>query len=105
VGEWSLSVADDVQYGGELDPSSYGAIQWYQQWWAAQVIAYEQQQGWIFWSWKADLNDWRWSYQGESTGLSSSVSAAWAGLIKRIAAVAAGVIPTDPDQAHSLSVC
>ena len=46
VGEWSLSVADDAQYGSEFDPAGSGAVAWYQQWWAAQVRSYEQQGKW-----------------------------------------------------------
>lgn len=66
VGEWTLSPATSVQASAEFDVTDNAA--WYGLWWAAQVMAYEKQEGWIFWSWKADhiggLDDWRWSYQG-----------------------------------------
>ena len=62
VGEWSLSVADDVQWSAEFDPTAN--VAWYKQWWAAQVMAYEKQEGWIFWSWKTELGDYRWGYKG-----------------------------------------
>lgn len=64
IGEWSLAVADDVAKSPDWDPSSN--TDFYGKWFAAQVYAYEQQQGWVFWTWKAQLNDYRWSYQGES---------------------------------------
>ncbi|KAJ5343940.1 uncharacterized protein MYU51_002117 [Penicillium brevicompactum] len=72
VGEWSLAVPDDVEQSSDWDPSSN--TDFYAKWFAAQVHSYEQQQGWVFWTWKADLNDYRWSYQD---------------------AVKAGVIPKD----------
>jgi hypothetical protein len=71
VGEFSLSVPDDVQWTSAWDPSMQQAF--YSQWFAAQVTKYEQDtSGWIFWAWKSQLGDYRWSYQD---------------------AVAAGVIP------------
>ncbi|KAJ5618135.1 hypothetical protein N7537_003249 [Penicillium hordei] len=72
IGEWSLAVADDVAKSSDWDPSSN--TEFYGRWFAAQVHSYEQQQGWVFWTWKAQLNDYRWSYQD---------------------AVKAGVIPKD----------
>lgn len=73
IGEWTLSVATSVEWSTEFDPTQPGAVEWYQLWWAAQVMAYEKQEGWIFWSWKANwiggMNDWRWSYQGMSNVL------------------------------------
>lgn len=62
VGEWSLSPPDDVQWSSEWDPSSN--VDFYKKWWAAQVMAYEKTEGWFFWSWKSQLGDYRWSYQG-----------------------------------------
>lgn len=47
-------------------------------------MAYEKQLGWIFWTWKSQLRDLRWSYQE---------------------AVAAGVIPKDLDGVYNLGVC
>ncbi|KAH8691658.1 putative endo-beta-1,6-glucanase [Talaromyces proteolyticus] len=82
VGEWSLSPPDDVQWNSDWDPSTNQAF--YQKWFAAQVMTYEKQEGWVFWSWKSELGDYRWSYQD---------------------AVAAGVIPTDLDSLYNLGVC
>lgn len=82
VGEWSLSVPDDVQWTSEWDPNTNQDF--YKRWFAAQVIAYEKQEGWVFWTWKTELSDYRWSYQD---------------------AVAAGVIPTDLDSVYDLGVC
>lgn len=71
VGEFSLSVPDDVQWTSAWDPSMQQAF--YSQWFAAHVTKYEEYtNGWIFWAWKSQLGDYRWSYQD---------------------AVAAGVIP------------
>ena len=79
VGEFSLSVPDDVQWTPDWDPSTQQSF--YRQWFAAQVTKYEQDtNGWVFWTWKSQLGDYRWSYQD---------------------AVAAGVIPgnvADVDQ-------
>ena len=62
---------DDVQWTSAWDLSTQQAF--YSQWFAAQVTKYEQDtNGWIFWAWKSQLSDYRWSYQN---------------------AVAAGVIP------------
>lgn len=63
VGEWSLAVPDDVEGSSDWDPSSN--TEFYAKWFAAQVHSYEKQQGWVFWTWKAQLDDYRWSYQGE----------------------------------------
>ncbi|KAJ3380280.1 hypothetical protein HDU84_006047, partial [Entophlyctis sp. JEL0112] len=72
VGEFSLSVPDSVQWTDSWEPSSNQAF--YSNWFAAQLYAYEAQKGWIFWSWKTELGDYRWSYKD---------------------AVDAGVIPAD----------
>ncbi|KAF9888501.1 hypothetical protein FE257_008608 [Aspergillus nanangensis] len=82
VGEWSLSVPDDVQWSSDWDPSTN--TDFYAKWFAAQVIAYEKQLGWVFWTWKADLGDYRWSYKD---------------------AVDAGVIPKDLDSIYDNSPC
>lgn len=59
VGEWCLSTSNN-----EWDPSSN--MGFYQDWWAAQVMAYEKQDGWIFWTWKTSgLNDPRWDYSSK----------------------------------------
>jgi len=82
VGEWSLSVADDAQDSDEFNKDTNSA--WYGQWFSAQIQAYEKVNGWIFWSWKTELGDYRWGYQD---------------------AVTAGVIPTDLNTAASATVC
>ena len=63
VGEFSLSPRTDLQDNGDFAPTQANAA-WYTKWFEAQVQAYEKQDGWIFWSWKAELDDWRWSYKG-----------------------------------------
>ncbi|RDL31330.1 putative endo-beta-1,6-glucanase [Venustampulla echinocandica] len=73
VGEFSLSVPDNVQWSPDWHPSNNQGF--YSQWFAAQVSRYEADtDGWIFWTWKSQLGDYRWSYQD---------------------AIAAGVIPSD----------
>lgn len=63
VGEFSLSVPDDVQWTSGWDPSTQQAF--YKKWFAAQVTSYETNTlGWVFWTWKSQLGDYRWSYQG-----------------------------------------
>ena len=62
IGEWSLSPPTDVQYTSDWAPASN--VNFYKKWWEAQVLSYEGQNGWLFWSWKAQLNDYRWSYKG-----------------------------------------
>ncbi|TVY58623.1 putative glucan endo-1,6-beta-glucosidase B [Lachnellula cervina] len=74
VGEFSLSVPDSVQWTSGWDPTDNKSF--YSQWFAAQVLNYEKYtNGWVFWTWKSQLGDYRWSYQD---------------------AVAAGVIPNNP---------
>lgn len=64
VGEWSISVPDDVEGSADWSPS--GNADFYKKWFAAQVQTYERSAGgWVFWTWKAALNDPRWSYKGE----------------------------------------
>lgn len=83
-----MSVADDAEWGDEFTLNRTDAAAWYRRWWAAQVIAYEKQAGWIFWTWKANWiggrDEWRWAYQ---------------------AAVAAGAIPRNPEDAFSMGAC
>lgn len=62
VGEWSLSPADEVEKNDDWDPDSNKDF--YKKWFAAQISSYEKQSGWVFWTWKAELNDYRWSYKG-----------------------------------------
>ncbi|KAH8587557.1 putative endo-beta-1,6-glucanase [Bisporella sp. PMI_857] len=83
VGEFSLSVPDNVQWTDGWHPNTQQAF--YKKWFAAQVIAYERYTiGWIFWTWKAQLGDYRWSYQD---------------------AVAAGVVPRNPQDVYGYSPC
>jgi hypothetical protein len=85
VGEWSLSVPDNMQDSAEFSTTGSGAIQFFQYWFIAQQQMYERSaQGWIFWSWKTSLGDWRWDYS---------------------AAVAAGVIPKRLDRCVKWQVC
>ncbi|GAA5858650.1 hypothetical protein JCM1840_006500 [Sporobolomyces johnsonii] len=58
TGEWSLSTIG----GGELDPSSDGAQEFFQQFAAAQILNAEKGAGWVFWSWKTELNSATWGY-------------------------------------------
>ncbi|CAJ2505731.1 Uu.00g131250.m01.CDS01 [Anthostomella pinea] len=90
IGEWSISVADDVQYNAEFDIKDTDANNaWYKDFWAAQAQAFERSGGWIFWSWKCNyeisgFNEWRWCCQS---------------------AAAAGIIPQDASSAASISPC
>lgn len=67
IGEWSLSVADDYEWSDEFTLDAPDAAEWYNKWWSAQVMGYEEELGWIFWSWKVEPiggnNEWRWGYQ------------------------------------------
>ncbi|KAL9578986.1 MAG: hypothetical protein Q9203_006893, partial [Teloschistes exilis] len=67
VGEFSLSVADNLEWSNPAFAPPDAHVDWYKKWFAAQIKAYEKQDGWIFWSWKANWiggrNDWRWSYE------------------------------------------
>ncbi|KAL9471862.1 hypothetical protein ACSS6W_009803 [Trichoderma asperelloides] len=89
VGEWSISVADNVQDNDELGIKNRSdQADWYQKYWAAQVLAFEKSAGWVFWTWKCNwitgYDDWRWCYQS---------------------AVAAGAIPKDAGSAASINPC
>ena len=84
VGEWSLSVPDNVQDTSDWEVEDDNNLDFYKQWYAAQITTYEKQLGWIFWAWKAQLGDLRWSYQD---------------------AVSRGVIPKDPTSALNSSPC
>jgi hypothetical protein len=87
VGEWSLGTPNpDGQ--PEIWPVSSN-MDFYKKWWAAQVLAYEKQQGWVFWSWKSEETSWltnnpKWGYKN---------------------AVLAGIIPKDPTTAQKLNPC
>ncbi|KAB8272545.1 putative glucan endo-1,6-beta-glucosidase B [Aspergillus minisclerotigenes] len=82
IGEWSLGVPDNVQETADWKP--YSNLDFYQKWFAAQVQNYEQHQGWIFWTWKTQLGEYRWSYRD---------------------GVKAGVIPTDLNAVFREDVC
>ncbi|OOO07157.1 glycoside hydrolase family 5 [Aspergillus oryzae] len=82
IGEWSLGVPDNVQETADWKP--YSNLDFYQKWFAAQVQNYEQHQGWIFWTWKTQLDEYRWSYRD---------------------GVKAGVIPTDLNAVFREDVC
>ncbi|KAL3424066.1 endo-beta-1,6-glucanase [Phlyctema vagabunda] len=85
VGEFSISPPDNVQWTSAWEPSSAANKAFYKKWFAAQVMSYESHtNGWVFWTWKAQLGDYRWSYQD---------------------AVAAGVIPTRLDDVYSSGAC
>ncbi|KIX09235.1 uncharacterized protein Z518_00314 [Rhinocladiella mackenziei CBS 650.93] len=87
VGEWSLSVATNIESTGNWDPTRDENKDFYRKYWASQVMSYETAaQGWVFWTWKTTgtLNDPRWDYQK---------------------AVAAGIIDTNIDNAYSLDIC
>lgn len=89
VGEWSLSVADSVQFNDEFQIRNRpDQVAWYRQYWAAQAQTFEKSGGWVFWTWKCNwiggMDEWRWCYQS---------------------AVAAGAIPRDAASAASLHPC
>ncbi|KAJ6437124.1 C6 zinc finger domain-containingprotein [Purpureocillium lavendulum] len=89
VGEWSISVADDVESNDEFGIRDRpDQVDWYKRFWAAQVQAFEKSAGWVFWTWKCNwingFDEWRWCYKS---------------------AVAAGAIPNDAGSAASISPC
>lgn len=89
VGEWSISVADSVQFNDEFQIKDRpDQVDWYKKFWAAQAHTFEKSGGWVFWTWKCNwiggMDEWRWCYQS---------------------AVAAGAIPKDAGSAASLSPC
>lgn len=49
IGEWSLAIKQEKEWSDEFDPTKEENHDWYRQWWAAQVQAYEKEEGWIFW--------------------------------------------------------
>lgn len=84
IGEWSLSIANSAQFDSSFEIASGNNNGFYKKWFAAQVMAYEKQAGWIFWSWKSEINDWRWSY---------------------LDAVNAGIIPTNLGSVYNIGAC
>ena len=82
VGEFSLAVPPQAS-GDDWDPDTQQTF--YAKWFAAQVTSYENHTlGWIFWTWKTQIQDYRWSYQQ---------------------AVEAGVVPEDLDTVYDLDAC
>jgi len=64
VGEWSLSPLIAAENSSEFEVASGKNNEFYTRWYSAQVQSYEKQLGWIFWSWKTEMNgDFRWSYK------------------------------------------
>jgi hypothetical protein len=101
VGEFSLSPPTDVQDNSDWSTSSQTAF--YKQWFAAQVTNFESNtEGWVFWSWKTQLGDYRWSYQGMLLIGKNSVEQ---GADIRLDAVAAGVIPTNIQDVFNEGAC
>ncbi|RYP49982.1 hypothetical protein DL768_004417 [Monosporascus sp. mg162] len=62
VQEFSLTVEPELEGGPEFDPFLEKNVPFYRQWWIAQQRLYEQTSGWIFWTWKNELNNPRWDY-------------------------------------------
>lgn len=62
VQEFSLTVLGDLEWNSEFDPFQDKNVNFYKQWWIAQQRLYEQTDGWIFWTWKNELNNPRWDY-------------------------------------------
>jgi hypothetical protein len=60
VQEYSLTVTKENDPEFKWDNPSNEAF--YKQWFIAQQRLYEQTNGWIFWTWKNQLNDPRWDY-------------------------------------------
>ena len=67
VSEFCLSPAASVESKSDWTSSNDSNKAFYQNWFAAQVGAYEKSQGWVFWAWKQQLQDYRWGYQGEQS--------------------------------------
>jgi glucan endo-1,6-beta-glucosidase len=105
VAEWSISPPDKVEHTDAWRPDLHRDF--YKRWFAAQVKAYETfTEGWVFWTWKAQLGDYRWSYKGKISiqHLSPLNVESWLTNFP-LEAVTAGVIPTDLDSIASSGVC
>ncbi|KAF2644500.1 glycoside hydrolase [Massarina eburnea CBS 473.64] len=61
VGEYSLTTGSH-QDDDEFKWQNENNTPFYKQWFIAQQRLYEQTNGWIFWTWKNQLNDPRWDY-------------------------------------------
>ena len=82
VGEFSLAVPHNAT-GPMWD--RFAQHKFYAKWFAAQITSYEKDSlGWFFWTWKTQLQDYRWSYPE---------------------AVKAGIIPLDLDSVYELNAC
>lgn len=62
VQEFSLTVSGNVEDNSEFTWRSAQNEPFYRQWWIAQQRLYEQTNGWIFWTWKNELDNPRWDY-------------------------------------------
>jgi glucan endo-1,6-beta-glucosidase len=83
VGEWSLSPWAAAENSSVFEVKSGNNSDFYSKWFSAQVTAYEKQDGWIFWSWKTELDgDYRWSYKdGVEAGIIPKVEKSVTGSI------------------------
>jgi glucan endo-1,6-beta-glucosidase len=64
VGEFSMAVPDAEDWTPQWNPNLSSNKEFYQRWFAALITEYEKEVGWIFWTWKNDLGDLRWEYDG-----------------------------------------
>ena len=102
VGEFSLSPPSNVQ--DDPDWSTTTQTAFYKQWFAAQVTNFESTtNGWIFWSWKAQLGDYRWSYQGTLSLYPHAQRGANPSCF--LEAVTAGVIPANIADVFNEGAC
>ncbi|KAH4848337.1 hypothetical protein HBH70_075460 [Parastagonospora nodorum] len=62
VQEWSLTVTSKYETSSEFDWKNPSNVPFYKQWFTAQQRLYEQTNGWIFWSWRTQINNPRWDY-------------------------------------------
>jgi aryl-phospho-beta-D-glucosidase BglC (GH1 family) len=60
VQEWSLMVGTAIQNYADFVANDQNKA-FYSDWFAAQQQLYEQTDGWIFWTWRSEL-DYRWTY-------------------------------------------
>lgn len=85
IGEWSLGPRTANEHEPVFTVAGGQNKKFYQQWFAAQMLAYERSIGWAYWSWKTQLGeDYRWGY--------------WNG-------VQAGTIPKDLTTVDKQSAC
>lgn len=66
VGEWSMSIDDAHQDTAEFAANSKNAA-YYTKLFSALQQSFEKEAGWIYWSWKVQFNDYRWSYSAAVT--------------------------------------